>query len=166
LLPWVVLDPWEEGIRVRLGKWVKDLKPGLHWMIPFADRVETVNVLPQRITLPNQSVRCADGKVIAISGALMYGIKNARRVWLEVEDHDESLVTLAMNRLAEYAASVPGDEVTVDNLQKHVLPVLRRQATKWGIDVRDLGVKDLAPHKVYRFMGDDITDISAMFGGE
>lgn len=165
LLPWTVLDPWERGIRVRLGKWTVELKCGFHFLIPLVDRVETINVLPQRIVLPNQSILCSDAKVVAISGALMYSIKEPLKVWLEVEDHDESLVTLAMNLIAEFVSSVDSTCVTVDRLRKDVLPPLRKAALKWGIKVHDIGVKDLAPHKVHRFMSDEAVDLSAIFGG-
>ena len=164
LLPWTILDPWEKGIRVRLGKRTKELGAGFHFLIPLVDRVETINVLPQRIVLPNQSLICLDDKVIAISGAIMYSIKEPLKVWLEVEDHDESLVTLALNLIAEYVSKVDSRSVTIDHLKKHVLPSLRTAALKWGIKVHDIGVKDLAPHKVHRFMSDEGVNLTSMFG--
>lgn len=165
LVPWTVLDPWERGIRVRLGRWYKELGPGPHGLIPMLDRVETINVLPQRIVLPNQSISCTDGKTIAISGAIMYSITKPLKVWLEVEDHDESLVALAMNKIAEYVSGVESTSVTVEALQREVLPELRRISLKWGIKIHDISVKDLAPHKVYRFMNDEAVDLSSIFGG-
>jgi regulator of protease activity HflC (stomatin/prohibitin superfamily) len=164
LTPWVIIDPWEKGIRVRLGRWIKDVGPGVHICLPFIDSVEALNVLPQRIVLPNQSLRTGDGKVIALSGALLYGVRDARKVWMEVENHDESLVTLAMNHIAEYVSSVPSEDITVESLQKYVLPKIRRQGLRWGLDVTDIGIKDLAPHRVFRFMSDEGANLGAMFG--
>ncbi len=36
---WTVIQPWEGAIRVRFGRWVRTLTPGLHLRIPYADSV-------------------------------------------------------------------------------------------------------------------------------
>lgn len=36
---WVVIQPWEQGIRVRLGKKRVRLEPGIHFRIPYLDAV-------------------------------------------------------------------------------------------------------------------------------
>lgn len=40
---WVVIAPWEIGVRVRLGKNAVALKPGSHLRIPFIDVITLVN---------------------------------------------------------------------------------------------------------------------------
>ncbi len=40
---WVVIAPWEIGVRIRLGKRGVALKPGVHFRIPFVDSVMLVN---------------------------------------------------------------------------------------------------------------------------
>ena len=36
---WVVVAQWELGLRIRLGKKTKALNPGIHFRIPFLDRI-------------------------------------------------------------------------------------------------------------------------------
>lgn len=36
---WVIVQPWEKGIHVRMGKRVKVLNEGIHLRIPFIDQV-------------------------------------------------------------------------------------------------------------------------------
>lgn len=40
---WLVIAPWEVGVRIRLGKTAAALQPGLHLRIPFVDVVTLVN---------------------------------------------------------------------------------------------------------------------------
>lgn len=40
---WVVIAPWEIGVRVRLGKTAVAMRPGLHPRIPFVDVITLVN---------------------------------------------------------------------------------------------------------------------------
>lgn len=40
---WIVIAPWEIGVRVRLGKSAAQLTPGTHLRIPFIDVITLVN---------------------------------------------------------------------------------------------------------------------------
>jgi hypothetical protein len=40
---WVVIAPWELGVRIRMGKNATSLRPGPHFRIPFIDAITLVN---------------------------------------------------------------------------------------------------------------------------
>src|SRR5271170_1021499 len=40
---WIVIAPWEIGVRVRLGKNAAAMHPGFHLRIPFVDVISLVN---------------------------------------------------------------------------------------------------------------------------
>lgn len=40
---WVVIAPWEIGVRVRLGKRAVAMRPGFHLRVPFVDVITHVN---------------------------------------------------------------------------------------------------------------------------
>lgn len=40
---WIVVPPWDTGVRVRLGKIARSLPPGLHLRIPGLDEIALVN---------------------------------------------------------------------------------------------------------------------------
>lgn len=49
---WLVVPPWDVGIRVRLGRHAKRLPPGLHLRIPFIDEITLVNTRLRTTTTP------------------------------------------------------------------------------------------------------------------
>jgi regulator of protease activity HflC (stomatin/prohibitin superfamily) len=61
---WIVVPPWDQGVRVRLGKNATRLGPGFHLRVPFVDDVTLVNTrlrihsTPQ-VTLQNGSATTA-----------------------------------------------------------------------------------------------------------
>jgi len=40
---WIVIAPWNVGVRIRLGKVAKQMGPGLHFRIPFIDEITLIN---------------------------------------------------------------------------------------------------------------------------
>lgn len=40
---WIVIAPWEIGVRIRLGKQATALVPGVHFRVPFVDAITLVN---------------------------------------------------------------------------------------------------------------------------
>src|SRR5690242_9864140 len=105
LKPWVVIMPWESGLRVRAGKYVSLLAPGFHYRIPVLDNCHSLNVKPRVVNLPHQSLKTSDGKNIAVSGALAYSIFDVVKTWGDVDDHEASLTNLSMGLIADYVAN-------------------------------------------------------------
>lgn len=155
LKPWLIVQPWELGIHVRLGKRVKSLPPGIHFVIPFVDFAETRDVKPQIINLPNQSVTTKDGKVLAASGCIYYSVVDIQKFWCNVQDVDSSLVNLAMGCIADFIANNSLADCTLKALERKTLIVMRREAEEWGLYVKDVYITDLCQHRAYRFMTQD-----------
>ena len=58
---WIVVPPWEVGLRVRLGSNAVRLDPGPHWRIPFVDVVLLVNTRTRVTTIPPVTLRQPEG---------------------------------------------------------------------------------------------------------
>lgn len=153
--PWEIVPPWEAGLRVRCGKWYRIVRGGMYFKLPFLDSFHVLNIKPQVVNLPNQSIETQDGKFLLISGSIEYSIANPERVWLNVQDHDTSLTTLVMREIARYVAGRLVSECSLPLIEAHVRRVVRREAGKWGIEVSDVGLTDHVQHKVYRLVTHD-----------
>ena len=51
ILPWKIVDQWEEGVHLRVGIFKRVVKPGLKWKIPFFDQINTTPVITQTVNL-------------------------------------------------------------------------------------------------------------------
>lgn len=155
LKPWATVLPWEASLRTRFGKYFKSFGPGVHFRIPMFDSYHTLNVVPRVVNLPHQSLETTDGKTLAVSGALAYSVSDVEKVLVEVDDHDESLVNLAMGLIAYYVSNHDAASCGHDAVQSGVIPSLRDVAAEWGIEVSHLYITDLCKHKAYRLLHDN-----------
>lgn len=72
---WVVVAPWEVGIRVRLGRISRSLRPGPHLRIPFLDDITLVNTRLRIGTAPSVTLAGkVDGKVRVVTPVVGYRI--------------------------------------------------------------------------------------------
>src|SRR5258706_13435198 len=154
LRPWALVSPWESSIRVRLGKYTTECLPGIHFKIPVFDSFHNFNVVPRVANLPHQSLKTADGKNIALSGALAYYVSDAEKAVVEGDDFETALINIAMGLLADYVANHPASECTHDAIQASVADSLHNAAEAWGLDITHVYLVDLADVKTFRLLQD------------
>ncbi len=142
LLPFVVIDPFEAGILLRLGKYRRTLKPGFHWLIPLAEQVLQVNTVPYLHDLPAQSV----GKYV-FRAVLTYRVVNARKFLLGVEDGRSAVEDAALGSLARHACDDPDTHADL------ALADVCERVRHWGIRVERLAFADHVAARTYRLIG-------------
>lgn len=87
LMPFCVIDQYEEGVVLRLGKFHHVVKPGLRWLIPLGiDAVKYDTVVRQTAFLDTQSITSADNKPVTLRGIAVYTITDIRKFLLDIDD--------------------------------------------------------------------------------
>ena len=148
--------PYERGVFLRMGRYKRTLEPGMYFCFPIIDEVQKLDVTPQVINLPNQSVTTKDGKVLAVSGAVEYSICDPLKALLDVHNFDASLQNLSMGIVGDYVKQrTYNDCIKLNGFAKDVVEGIRDKAGEWGLEVMRFWVTDLAQHQVYRLMTQD-----------
>lgn len=141
LLPFVVLDDFEAGVVLRFGRAHRDLGPGFHWLIPFADQCLQANTVPYLHDLPAQSV----GPYV-FRAVVTYRVVDARRFLLGVEDGRSAIEDAALGALAEHCSDDPAEHL------KRALRAIKLRVKHWGIEVDRLSFADHTKTRTYRLI--------------
>ncbi len=149
--------PDEGGVRITLGTKVKLLKPGWYIYYPPIQYVEKIGVTPQPIDLRAQSVLTTDDKDLAISGAILYKIVDARKAILEVQNYDKNVVNIALGVIAEHIGSHASDKLEVEKLREAVLTKVREEAAGFGLKIMRFYITDLGHTRNLRVFGETRT---------
>lgn len=152
---WVVMQPYEAGVLLRLGKFVRVLEPGLHWIWPFCvDQYEHEHTVPRTHSLMPQSVTLVDGKQVGFEAVITYKVRDIKVALLEVEDsehaiHDSCAGTIAHTiMLCKWSELVESEDWT-----ERVLKACRQKGFKFGLEITNVQFSTLALVKTLRLLG-------------
>ncbi len=164
--PWSVIDKWELGLRVRAGKWLKELKPGIRMSLPFIDVILTEPSTLQTANLTDQTVITTDGVNASVGGVIYYHVRNLRQLWLSVHNHEEALANLALTAIADQLAKRAFGDCHLETIQRAAQRNIRHTAKKWGIHVDRFELTDLCDSQVYRVMSSEGNNLLVLGSGE
>jgi hypothetical protein len=149
---WIIVLPWERGIRIRLGKRQKILAPGVYLKLPVIDQVFIQSVRLRYMGIPVQTVTTKDGKTISISGSVGYAITDISRLYNTIYSPTATITNIAMGEIAHFCASnmlencLPS-EIEL-NCSKHL------SANEFGIGEITVKITGYAVVKTYRLIQD------------
>lgn len=152
---WVVVAPWEQAIRVRLGKRLTLLRPGVHARIPGADRIYLQSVRLRVSSLPPQTLVTKDNRALTVAVAVRYSIADLMLLYNTLHHAEGSIANIVLGAVGEYVVSHPLAECQPQSLCDSVTSKVTPYLSRCGL--RDVGVTVMtfAAVRTYRLiMGD------------
>lgn len=151
------VNPDEGGVRITLGNRVKDTPSGWYIYWPLIHTFIKVNVAIQGAGFAIQSLTTNDDIDIAIRGAVLYKISNARKAIFETDDFDRCLSAIAGGVIEEYVSDHTYEELKDRQmLRDEVKKGLREQAVGWGIKLLRVYIPDVGRVRNIRVLSDGI----------
>lgn len=152
---WAVVDQWEDGIVMTLGRERKKVKKGLNFVWPLGiDHVLTEAVYRRPAVLQSQSLTTADGVPVIITPIVFFRIKNARRLILKSGGHEEAIMAIVPGIVTGHVAGANWTDLAGDEFRQAVTSDSREAAREWGIDVIEVTWKDLVRTRTYRLIAE------------
>lgn len=149
---WIVIQPWERGIRVRFGKNQKLLSGGVHFRIPFLDTFYIQCIRLRVISMPIQTLTSKDIKTVTLSGSIGYEISNIETLYNNMVNPELTVSNIAMGAIADYIYSSNIEEITAIDIENMVLSKLETE--KYGIKIGYFKLLNFAIVRTYRLIQD------------
>lgn len=132
----------------RFGKYRGTFTPGLHWLIPYIDRVaRKMPMMEQVLDVPTQEVITKDNAMVAVDGVVFYQVLDAAKAAYEIHNLEYAVAQLAQTNLRTVMGSMDLDQLLSqrDSINSHLLTVIDEATTPWGLKVTRVEVKDIRP---------------------
>ena len=136
----------------RLGKFSRTLEGGLHFLVPFVDKVRAnVDLREQVVSFPPQPVITSDNLVVNIDTVIYYSVIDAKSAVYEIANFIQGIEQLTVTTLRNVIGSLDLEQTLTsrDQINAQLRGVLDESTGKWGIRVNRVELKAIdPPHSV------------------
>lgn len=132
----------------RFGRYRRTLQPGLNFVVPVADRINTkLDVREQVYSSDPKPVITEDNLVVNIDTVLYYQITDPRAAAYEVADYLHAIDQLTVTTLRNVIGSMDleGTLTSREEINARLRTVLDDATGKWGIRVNRVEIKAIDP---------------------
>lgn len=141
-----VVQQWEKGVKLRLGRYVGLRGPGLFVIVPV---LETLSMfVDQRVRVTSvtaESTLTRDTVPVDVNAIVFWLVWNAEKSILEVENYLEAITMSAQSALRESIGRHELAQMITDReaLGRELQKILDEKTTSWGITVQSVEIRDV-----------------------
>jgi len=143
----VIIQPFQQGLQIRLGKYVGRLNPGFTWIIPMITRVEKLDLRTQVVDVPSQEVITKDNSPTNVDAIVFIRVVDPEKAFFQVANYKSATVALAQTTLRGVIGDMELDEVLYnrDVINARLRDMLDRETDQWGVKVERVEIKEVDP---------------------
>jgi regulator of protease activity HflC (stomatin/prohibitin superfamily) len=151
-----VVRQYERGVVFRFGRvYPQTRAPGLNFMLPFADRMEKVNMQIITMPVPAQDGITRDNVTVRVDAVVYYRVIDPLRVVVDVQDYGSAIGQVAQTSLRSIIGKSLLDDLLCDRerLNQGLELMIDSPAADWGVHIDRVEIKDVAlPESMKRSM--------------
>ncbi|MFN9066684.1 MAG: SPFH domain-containing protein [Bdellovibrionales bacterium] len=134
----------------RLGKYSRTLEAGLHFTIPFVDRVSYRTDLKEMVLdIPPQICITKDNVQVTVDGVIFYRVMDPKAASYGVNDYEIAIIQLAQTTLRSEVGKIDLDKTFEERerVNNAVVMAIDAATQPWGVKVLRYEIKSINPPK-------------------
>lgn len=150
-----ILNEWERGVVLRLGKAVGVRGPGLILLIPFIERMVKIDTRTITMDVQPQDVITKDNVSMQVNAVVYFKVISPLNAITKVEDYYFATSQLSQTTLRSVMGQYQLDDVLEhrDRINAALQAILDKHTDAWGIKVTMVEVKQIdLPKEMQRAM--------------
>jgi len=142
-----VVQQFEKGLVMRVGRYQKTVTPGLVFLVPFLDAMTKVDMRERVINVLPQKVITKDNVSVMVDAVIYFKVVDPMRAEFEVADFAYACTTLAQTNLRNLIGDRSLDETLTarDMINASLRDVLDKATDNWGVKVTRVEVQKIDP---------------------
>ena len=140
-----IINQYERGVVLRLGKFSRILKPGFRVIIPYIDHMVKVDVRTTPMDIPKQEVITRDNVTVNVDAIVYFRVLDAAKAVLETTNYTYATSTFAQTALRDVTGNFDLDEILSkrDEISAQIREIVDAQTDKWGIDIENVKLQNI-----------------------
>lgn len=140
-----VINQYQRGVILTLGRFSGIKDPGLRIVIPIFQRLINVDIRVNTIDIPKQEVITKDNVTVNVDAVVYFRVKNADKAILEVANYVYASSQFAQAALRDVTGNVDLDDLLSkrDNISQQIEEIVDTETEKWGIDIENVKIQNI-----------------------
>jgi len=150
-----IVNQYQVGIVLRLGKTQKVVGAGLTVIIPYIDRMILVDTRTVTLPIQSQKIITKDNVSIDVAGVAYFRIVDALKSYTQIINANSAVDQIAQTTVREIIGRFILDDVLTktDEINSEIRTILDKHTETWGIEVTIVQLKDIElPESMKRAM--------------
>lgn len=140
-----VVNQYERGVVLTLGKFTGIRDPGLRVIVPIFQRMIKVDVRTNTIDIPKQEVITKDNVTVNVDAVVYFRVVDTEKAILEIQNFIYASSQFAQAALRDVTGNVELDSLLGkrDEVSSQIKEIVDVQVEKWGIDVESVKIQNI-----------------------
>jgi regulator of protease activity HflC (stomatin/prohibitin superfamily) len=140
-----IVNQYERGVVLTLGKYTGIRQPGLRIVIPIFQRMIKVDVRSTPIDVPKQEIITKDNVTIGVDAVVYLRVIDASKAVLETTNYIYATSQFAQAALRDVTGNADMDELLSkrEEMSQKIKEIVDSETDKWGIDVENVKIQNI-----------------------
>jgi regulator of protease activity HflC (stomatin/prohibitin superfamily) len=143
----MIIKQYERAVILRLGRFQRQVGPGVQTRLPFADSILVVDIREKVREFKAERMLTRDNVPVTIDAILRYRIieQRARDAILNVESFNDMVQQVSQTTLRNNIGSSAFQDILSrrEEINMHVKSVIASEAANWGIEVTGVEIRQV-----------------------
>lgn len=140
-----IVNQYERGVVLTLGRFTGIREPGLRIVIPVIQRMIRVDMRSTPIDVPKQEIITKDNVTVGVDAVVYFRVVDAPKAVLETTNYIYATSQFAQAALRDVAGNADLDELLSqrEQISQQIKEIVDAQTDQWGIDVENVKVQNI-----------------------
>ncbi|OGZ98814.1 MAG: hypothetical protein A3C07_00575 [Candidatus Sungbacteria bacterium RIFCSPHIGHO2_02_FULL_47_11] len=140
-----IVDQYERGVVLTLGKYTGTRSPGLTWLFIGIQKMTKVDLRITTTDIPQQEVITKDNVPVGINAVVYFQVQNAENAILNIKDYTTAVSQYAQAALRDVIGAIELDPLLSERekIAEEVQKIVSAATQSWGILVTDIKIQDI-----------------------
>ena len=140
-----IINQYERGVILTLGRYTGTRNPGLTWIIPIIQAMTKVDMRILTVDIPQQEVITKDNVPVGINGVVYFRVEKAEAVVIEIQNFKLAVSQYAQAALRDVIGSVELDALLAerDKIADEIEKIVSVATSAWGVNVQSIKIQDI-----------------------
>ncbi len=140
-----VVNQYERGVVLTLGRFTGVREPGLRIVVPIFQRIIRVDVRSTPIDVPKQEVITKDNVTAGVDAVVYFRVLEAPKAVLETTNYVYATSQFAQAALRDITGNFELDELLSkrEEISEKIKEIVDQQTSQWGIDVEAVKIQNI-----------------------